>query len=93
VNASTGEGIDDYTALAPTVLSLLSCPSIVLTKGKINNQDVLRRLPGINEKNIENVKQNVDSLFELAHMSVTQLRPLLGNAEAHALFHFFQHPK
>lgn len=73
VNASTGEGVEDQSALAP--------------------MDVLRRLPGVTEKNIGNVQRNVGSLFDLARMSVAELTPLLGAAGAQALHHFFHHQK
>jgi hypothetical protein len=56
-------------------------------------QDVLRRLPGVTEQNIGKIQRGVDSLFDLARMSVAELTPLLGAAGANALHHFFHHQK
>ena len=51
--------------------------------------DLLRRLPGITEKNYWNVVRSVRDLRELSNMGVDALTPILGVGNAKKLHAFF----
>mgnify|MGYP003341002566 CR=1 FL=1 len=53
-------------------------------------QEVLRRLPGINQSNIYHVMRSVENLADLAGKNESELQHLLGKANGTKLFEFLQ---
>jgi DNA excision repair protein ERCC-4 len=53
-------------------------------------QDLLLSLPGINTNNFRAVMNNVTDIAELSRLSLQQLTPLIGPANARKLFSFFK---
>lgn len=51
--------------------------------------DLLLKLPGVNDKNVTEIIENVDSLCDLSHLDKHTLAPLVGPANAKLLYDFF----
>lgn len=54
-----------------------------------NAIELLKRLPGITESNIQNIIDNIENLYELSQLSYTQLSKLIGKQNAVQLYDFF----
>ncbi|KAI9731190.1 MAG: hypothetical protein M1834_005383 [Cirrosporium novae-zelandiae] len=52
-------------------------------------QDMLRAIPGITEKSLDRIVVEVDSLQELANMSMEEIEPLVGIEAARKVHRFF----